>query len=51
MPGMDGMTLLRRAREIDPALPVIMITGFATIESVVAAVKEGAFDYLPKDFW
>ena len=50
MPGMDGLTLLRRAHEVDPALPVIMITGFATIESAVAAVKEGAFDYLPKDF-
>jgi two-component system, NtrC family, response regulator HydG len=50
MPGMDGLTLLRRAHEIDPALPIIMITGFATIEAAVAAVKEGAFDYLPKDF-
>ena len=50
MPGMDGLTLLRRAHELDPALPIIMITGFATIESAVAAVKEGAFDYLPKDF-
>jgi DNA-binding NtrC family response regulator len=50
MPGLDGMELLRRAREIDPALPVIVITAFATIESAVAAVKEGAFDYLPKTF-
>jgi two-component system response regulator HydG len=50
MPGMDGLTLLKRAHDLDPALPVIMITGFATIESAVAAVKEGAFDYLPKDF-
>jgi len=50
MPEMDGMALLRRAHEIDPALPVIMITGFASIESAVAAMKEGAFDYLPKDF-
>ena len=50
MPGMDGLALLRRAHELDPALPVIMITGFATIESAVAAIKEGAFDYLPKDF-
>ena len=50
MPGLDGLELLRRAREIDPALPVIMITGFATIESAVAAVKDGAFDYLPKNF-
>jgi DNA-binding NtrC family response regulator len=50
MPGMDGMELLRRARELDAALPVIVITAFATIESAVAAIKEGAFDYLPKNF-
>jgi DNA-binding NtrC family response regulator len=50
MPGMDGMELLRRARAIDPTLPVILITAFATIESAVAAVKDGAFDYLPKNF-
>jgi DNA-binding NtrC family response regulator len=50
MPEVDGMALLRRAREVDPALPVIVVTAFATIESAVAAVKEGAFDYLPKNF-
>jgi two-component system, NtrC family, response regulator HydG len=50
MPEVDGMALLRHARELDPALPVIMITAFATIESAVAAIKEGAFDYLPKNF-
>jgi DNA-binding NtrC family response regulator len=50
MPGLDGLALLRRAREIDPALPVIVITAFATIESAVAAIKDGAFDYLPKNF-
>ncbi len=50
MPGMDGMELLRRGRDLDPALPVIVITAFASIESAVAAVKEGAFDYLPKNF-
>jgi two-component system response regulator HydG len=50
MPELDGMELLRRAREADPALPVIMVTAFATIESAVAAIKEGAFDYLPKTF-
>jgi DNA-binding NtrC family response regulator len=50
MPGMDGLELMRRAHEIDPTLPVIVITAFATIESAVAAVKEGAFDYLPKNF-
>jgi DNA-binding NtrC family response regulator len=50
MPGMDGLELLRRSREIDSGLPVIVITAFATIESAVAAIKEGAFDYLPKNF-
>ena len=50
MPGIDGLELLRRAHDVDPALPVIVITAFATIESAVAAVKEGAFDYLPKTF-
>jgi DNA-binding NtrC family response regulator len=50
MPEMDGMELLRRARETDPDLPIIVITAFATIESAVAAIKEGAFDYLPKNF-
>ena len=50
MPGVDGMQLLKRARTVDPDLPVIIFTAFATIESAVAAVKEGAFDYLPKPF-
>ena len=50
MPEMDGMALLQHAHATDPALPVIMITGFASIESAVAAVREGAFDYLPKSF-
>jgi two-component system response regulator HydG len=50
MPEIDGLALLRRARELDPALPVVVITAFATIESAVAAIKDGAFDYLPKNF-
>jgi DNA-binding NtrC family response regulator len=50
MPGLDGLAVLRRAHELDPGLPVIVITAFATIESAVAAIKEGAFDYLPKNF-
>src|SRR5207237_5858010 len=48
MPEVDGMELLRRAHALDSAMPVIMITAFSTIESAVAAIKEGAFDYLPK---
>jgi DNA-binding NtrC family response regulator len=50
MPALDGLAVLRRAHELDPTLPVIVITAFATIESAVAAIKEGAFDYLPKNF-
>jgi DNA-binding NtrC family response regulator len=50
MPEIDGLALLRRARELDPTLPVVVITAFATIESAVAAIKDGAFDYLPKNF-
>jgi DNA-binding NtrC family response regulator len=50
MPGIDGMELMRRAHEVDPTLPIIMITAFGSIESAVAAIKAGAFDYLPKNF-
>jgi DNA-binding NtrC family response regulator len=50
MPGIDGMELMRRAHELDPTLPIIMITAFGSIESAVAAIKAGAFDYLPKNF-
>ncbi len=50
MPQLDGMDLIRRAHELDPSLPVVVITAFGTIESAVAAIKQGAFDYLPKTF-
>jgi two-component system nitrogen regulation response regulator GlnG len=48
MPGMDGMELLRRARELNPELPVILITAWSGIDSAVQAVKDGAYDYLAK---
>jgi DNA-binding NtrC family response regulator len=50
MPGVDGMEMLRQARQIDPQMPVVMLTGNASVESAVAAIKAGAFDYLPKSF-
>jgi DNA-binding NtrC family response regulator len=50
MPGMDGLTLLQRVHAIDGSLPVVVVTAFATIDSAVAAIKQGAFDYLPKPF-
>ena len=43
MPGADGMTILAAARADDPALPVILITGFGTISSAVEAMQEGAY--------
>jgi two-component system response regulator AtoC len=48
MPGVDGMQVLARARDIDPDAVVIMITGHGTVESAVEAMRAGAFDYLLK---
>ncbi len=48
MPRMDGMALLTKVREEQPEVEVIVLTAFGTIESAVAAMKAGAFDYLTK---
>src|SRR5215210_3669837 len=48
LPGMSGIDLLQRIREFDPAIPVIIMTAYGSIEGAVAAVKMGAFDYLKK---
>jgi two-component system response regulator HydG len=48
MPGMDGIELQRRIHGIDPDLAVIMITAFASVETAVKALKQGAFDYITK---
>ncbi len=48
MPGMSGLELQKRLKEIDPAITTIMITAFASVESAVQALKEGAFDYVTK---
>ncbi|MEI7684756.1 MAG: sigma-54 dependent transcriptional regulator [Planctomycetota bacterium] len=50
MPGMSGIQLLRAAHEIDPNLVGIIMTGQATVETAVEAMKSGAFDYLLKPF-
>jgi len=50
MAGMDGMELLKRLRAKRPELPVILITAFASVPSAVAAMREGAFDYVTKPF-
>jgi two-component system, NtrC family, response regulator AtoC len=48
LPGMNGVELLRRVREFDPSIAVIIMTAYGTIEGAVEAVKLGAFDYLKK---
>ncbi|MDR1727276.1 MAG: DNA-binding response regulator [Acidobacteriota bacterium] len=48
MPGMSGMEVLRRLREESSNTAVIIVTGHASIDSAIEAVKAGAFDYLPK---
>ena len=50
MPEMDGIQFLSRAKALRPYVPVILITGFATIETAVSAIKWGAFDYVRKPF-
>jgi DNA-binding NtrC family response regulator len=48
MPGMSGLELQRRIKEIDKNIVVIIITAYASVESAVQALKEGAFDYVTK---
>ncbi|HEX7581294.1 MAG TPA: sigma-54 dependent transcriptional regulator, partial [Thermoanaerobaculia bacterium] len=50
MPDGEGLSLVASARETDPALPVVIVTAFATVELAVAALKEGAFDFITKPF-
>ena len=50
MPGMDGMTLVQRIREVDPEVPVILITGHADVQLVVSAMRAGVYDFLEKPF-
>jgi len=48
MPGMNGMEILRRVKEINPDIQVILLTAFGTIQDAVSAMKSGAWDYLTK---
>ncbi len=48
MPGMDGFELLKKVKEISPQPPFILLTAYGTVDSAVAAMKQGAFDYLTK---
>ena len=50
MPDLDGLAVLRQLAMIQPDLPVVILTAFATIETAIEAVNAGAFDYLSKPF-
>ena len=50
MPGIDGLEVLKRIRALDRSIPVIMITGSPNLDALGAAVKHGAFGYVPKPF-
>lgn len=50
MPDMSGLDLLRKIRERSPETLVILITGYATLDSAIDAIREGAYDYLTKPF-
>jgi len=50
MPGADGMEVLREAKKRNPDCVVILITGYASLDSALQAIRGGAYDYLPKPF-
>ncbi len=50
MPGIDGLTLLKKIHEVQPDIPVIIMTAHSDLESAVNSYQKGAFEYLPKPF-
>lgn len=50
MPGMDGIELLKKSKEIYPDLPILVMTAYASVDTAVQAMKDGAFDYIVKPF-
>lgn len=50
MPGMDGIELLKKIQDHDPDILTIIITGYATLETAIDAMKKGAYDFIPKPF-
>jgi DNA-binding NtrC family response regulator len=50
MPGIDGLELIKKIREIDPELKIIMMTGYATMKTALLAMREGASKYISKPF-
>lgn len=50
MPGMDGIEVLKAVKDLQPEIPVIIITGYASIDTAVEAMKNGASEFIPKPF-
>lgn len=50
MPGADGFAVLVEAKQSNPGCAVVIVTGYASMESAIQAVRVGAYDYLPKPF-
>lgn len=50
MPEMDGIELMKKAREIDPSISSVIITAHGTIQTAITAIREGAYDYIEKPF-
>jgi two-component system response regulator AtoC len=50
MPGMDGIELLKKAKEILPSIEIVVITAYASIPTAITAMKQGAYDYIEKPF-
>jgi len=50
LPSMDGLAVMREARRLKPDLAILMITAYATLDTAMQAVREGAFDFIPKPF-
>jgi DNA-binding NtrC family response regulator len=50
LPGRDGLEVLRAARHLNPSCAVVIVTGYASIDSAIEAVRLGAYDYLTKPF-
>ena len=50
MPGRDGMEVLQFIQQMDPRILVVIITGYATVEAAIEAMKHGAYDFIPKPF-
>jgi DNA-binding NtrC family response regulator len=50
LPGVEGLEVFKAAKQVNPDVLVIIITGYATLETAIAAIKEGAYDFIQKPF-